>query len=78
LNHQTLLAVCQNDIQAETLMEQFECVVAVDSQINLLEVLADDLHLFAPEKHTHLADCNPEIRQWIVEQDEILPVTLGL
>lgn len=77
-SHETQLAVCKNEAQAERLMEQFECVVSNDDQIDLLEVLADDLHLFAPEKHVHLADCDHEMRQWMGEQDEILPTTLGL
>ncbi len=77
-SHQTSLAVCQDDVYAERLMEQFECIVAMDHQVNLLEIVADDMHLYAPEKHANLADCDREMCQWIAGQDEILPSTLGL
>ena len=30
--HQTMLAICQNEAQAEKLMEQFDCIVAVNGE----------------------------------------------
>ena len=76
--NQTELAVCATDSVAEALMEHFECIVAEDDQVNLLDLLADDLHLFSPEKHDDFSDCNTEISQLIGGNDEILPTTLGL
>jgi len=63
-NH-TQLAVCANDAVAEKLMEQFECIVAKDDEVDLDEILTDELHLFAPEKHVNSADCNSEMNKWL-------------
>ncbi len=49
--NETNLAVCANDTIAERLMEHFECIVACNNQIDLVEIVTDDLHLFLPEKH---------------------------
>lgn len=76
--HQTMLAICQNEAQAEKLMEQFDCIVAVNGEVNLSEIVADNIHLYAPEKHAHGTDCDQEMRRWMMGQDEILPSTLGL
>ena len=76
--NQSKLAVCRTDTVAEALMEHFECVVAENDEIDLLDILADELHLFSPEKHNNYMDCNNEISQLIGGQDEIMPPTLGL
>lgn len=76
--NQSKLAVCANDTTAEALMEHFECIVAEDNQVDLLDILADELHLFSPEKHDKSTDCNTEISQFIGRQYEIVPPTLGL
>ncbi len=76
--HQSQLAVCVNDAVAETLMEHFECIVAGDHQVDLVEILTDELHLYSPEKHPNPTDCDIEMSQWIGSQGEILPTTLGL
>lgn len=69
--NQTTLAVCTNEQIAERLMEQWECIVASDNEIDLVEILTDELHLYAPEKHENYADCNGEMRQWIADKEEI-------
>ena len=76
--NQSILAVCASDTVAEGLMEHFECIVAENDQVDLLDILADELHLFSPEKHDDFTDCDTEISQLIGGHDEILPTTLGL
>lgn len=63
--NQSNIAVCMNDAVAESLMEQYECIVAEGDQVDLDDIVADDLHLFSPEKHANPADCSLEISQWI-------------
>ncbi len=69
--NQTTLAVCTDDEIAESLMEQWECIVASNNEVELVEILTDELHLSAPEKHENFADCNSEMKQWIENKDEI-------
>ncbi len=76
--NQSKLAVCANDAVAEALMEHFECIVADNDQVDLVDILADELYLFSPEKHENFTDCNTEISQLIGSQNEILSTTLGL
>ena len=64
-HNQSKLAVCINDAVAESLMEHFECIVADDHQVDLADIVADDLHLFSPEKHYNSTDCSAEMSQWI-------------
>ena len=64
-SHQTKLAVCKTDELAEKLMETFECTVNYKGEIDLIEVLTDDLHLFSPEKHQNVLECSNEVSQWI-------------
>lgn len=63
--NQTNLAVCTNDETAESLMELHECLVAPDGQMDLIDVLTDELHLFVPEKHLKIEDCDVNISQWL-------------
>ena len=76
--HHSDLALCSNDDAADSLMAHFECVVVSDHQVSLTDVLIDELHLYAPEKHVHLADCDLEISGFIGASDEMLSTTLGL
>ena len=63
--NRSTLAVCINDTVAESLMEHFECIVSDDNQVDLADIVADDLHLFSPEKHDNSTDCSVEMSQWI-------------
>lgn len=56
-NH-TELAICRDDVTAENLMEQYECIVASQNEIDLVTIVTDELHLYAPEKHAELIECN--------------------
>lgn len=58
--NQTILAVCSNDAVAETLMASHECIVAKDHQVNLVDIVADELHLYLPEKHADYSECDLE------------------
>lgn len=60
-HHQSVLAVCGDDVTAEALIKDFECIVASDHTINILDVVTDELHLFSLEKHAFLANCAQEI-----------------
>ena len=42
---------------AETLMEEYECVVANHFNVNLEELIIDELHLYGPEKHMEGEPC---------------------
>ena len=65
-HNKTTLAICPNDEIAEQLMDSYECIVG-RGEIDLDDVLADDLHLFLPEKHLDYAQCDAEISQLIVD-----------
>lgn len=53
-NH-TEIAVCSDDETAAQLMNQYECIVGAHQSVDLVEVLTDELHLYAPEMH--IEDC---------------------
>jgi uncharacterized protein len=59
-NH-TTLAICTNESTAEKLMESYECIVSPQLEVNLNEIVTDELHLYAPEKHEELIDCTDKI-----------------
>lgn len=65
-HNQTTLAICPNDEIAEQLMDSYECIVG-RGEIDLADILADDLHLFLPEKHLDYSQCDAEISQLIVD-----------
>lgn len=50
MNH-TELAICRDDKTALKLMDEYECVVLDRFEIDLREIITDELHLYAPEKH---------------------------
>lgn len=64
-NNQSKLAVCHNDEIAETLMADYECIVVKHNEIDLIDIVTDELHLFLPEKHENLSDCDHEINALI-------------
>lgn len=63
--NQTTLAVCASDEIAEKLMELYECVVSSDGHIELEELLTDELHLYVPEFHSDIENCDQEINRFI-------------
>lgn len=67
-NH-TELAICRDDETAEKLMEVYECIVSDRLEVDLVEVLTDELHLYVPEKHADLIDCHDEIASIIINNE---------
>ncbi|MGL5741412.1 MAG: YceD family protein [Legionella sp.] len=66
-NH-TVIAVCRNDERAEQLLEHYECIVSANSQLDLDDLLIDELHLYAPQFHPEINDCNREINQFLTDK----------
>lgn len=60
-----VIAICNTDEQAEQLMENYDAVVADNNQIDLREIVTDELHLYAPEFHQEITQCNEEINKFI-------------
>ncbi|WED44212.1 YceD family protein [Legionella cardiaca] len=67
----TALAVCYSDEMAEKLMEQYECIIAKDNQVDLNELVTDELHLYSPEAHPEITYCDSEINRFIVADNTI-------
>ncbi len=59
-NH-TELAICRDEVTAENLMEQYECIVASQNEVDLVAIVTDELHLYAPEKHAELIECTSKL-----------------
>lgn len=76
--NKTQLAVCVNEMLAESLMHQYDCIVVHEHELSLVEIVTDELHLFLPEMHENSVDCDRETSQWISSNNEILSTTLGL
>lgn len=56
-NNVNNLAVCRSDEIAEKLMSEHEPLVSPTNEIDLVEIITDDLHLFCPEIHDNLDEC---------------------
>ncbi|RMX18404.1 metal-binding protein [Legionella jordanis] len=65
-NNQTRLAIVDSEAMADRLMEQYECVVSDGYQVNLKELVTDELHLYAPQMHDKISDCDSEMKHFIV------------
>ncbi|MBN9229314.1 MAG: hypothetical protein BGO90_06030 [Legionella sp. 40-6] len=64
----TRIAICSNDEQAEKLQNEYECVVADGFLIELEELVADELHLYAPTFHETVSLCSQEINTFLSEK----------
>jgi uncharacterized protein len=64
-DNQTQVAICPNELVAEKLMSNYECIVTHSHEIELNDILTDELHLYLPEKHLNLSDCDPEMEQFM-------------
>lgn len=69
--NQTDIAVCRSDARAEQLLEQYECIVSSDWKIDLMDVVIDELHLYAPQFHPSTQDCGDEIQEILKGKDQI-------
>jgi uncharacterized protein len=63
VNHNEL-ALCDSEERAEQMMSDYECIVA-ETQIDLLQIITDDLHLYTPMFHLEIKDCDHEIDVFI-------------
>jgi len=61
----TIIAVARSDERAEQLLEQYECIVSSNWQVNLEDLVVDDLHLYAPQFHHEIKDCDEEINRFL-------------
>ncbi len=68
-NH-TIIAVCRSDERAEQLLELYECIVSSNWQVDLGELVVDELHLYAPQFHPDINDCDSEINQFLTGKNE--------
>lgn len=66
----TEFAVCDNEDLAERLMDNYECLVSPRGEIALVELLTDELHLYVPEAHPDVADCDSSLTYMIQLESE--------
>lgn len=59
--NKTQLAICASEEIAERLMASYECIVVKNNQVDLVDLITDELHLFLPEKHADFSECDNEI-----------------
>ena len=69
-SNETTIAVCRNEERAEQVMELYECVVSSNWHVDLNELITDELHLYAPQFHPNVNDCDSEINQFLAKKDE--------
>ena len=65
--HEMQLAVCDSEPAAEQLMNDYDSVVAKYNQIDLVELLTDDLHLYSPVSHPDSKECDTIIDKFLVK-----------
>jgi len=61
-NH-TTVALCSSEDVADRLMSDYECIVIDDAELDLDDVILDEIHLYAPQKHLDHAACDVEAIQ---------------
>jgi uncharacterized protein len=66
----TVIAVCRNDERAEQLLEHYECIVSSNWQVELEDLVSDELHLYVPQFHQEINECDHEINQFLTPQIE--------
>ncbi len=63
--HQNQLAICSSEEVAERLIGDYDVIVSATSEIDLVDILTDDLHLFCPEKHEDVDFCDNLVKQYV-------------
>ena len=58
----TELAICRDEATAAKIMEDYECIVSNHHEIDLANIVTDELHLYASEKHAERVECNSKIQ----------------
>jgi uncharacterized protein len=69
-NNPTTIAVARSDERAEQLLELYECIVSSNWQVDLDDIVSDDLHLYVPQFHEDIKDCDHDINQFLTEKNE--------
>lgn len=59
----TIIAVCRDDERAQQLLELYECIVSTNWQVDLDNLIIDELHLYVPQFHPEINDCDNEINE---------------
>ena len=54
----TELAICPNEQIAEKYHALYDVIVASDDIVDFNEILIDNLHLFSPQFHKNIGDCD--------------------
>jgi uncharacterized protein len=68
--NQTRIAVARSEERAEQLLEQYECIVSSNWQVSLEDLVVDELHLYVPQFHQEIKDCDEDINQFLTEKNE--------
>lgn len=68
--NETIIAICRTEERAEKLLEHYECIVSTDFQVNVEDLLIDELHLYIPQFHPEITECNSEINQYLTEKND--------
>ena len=55
----TLLALCDSEETADKLMSAYECSMISNGEVDLNDLILDELYLYAPQRHTDHALCDP-------------------
>ncbi|OGV40402.1 MAG: hypothetical protein A3F46_01600 [Legionellales bacterium RIFCSPHIGHO2_12_FULL_42_9] len=58
-NNATVIALCLQEETAEKLMSDYECSVIINGEVELSDLILDELHLYAPQKHADVSHCCP-------------------
>lgn len=69
--NQTELAVCNSEEMAEKMLEQYESIVSERNEVDLVELVTDELHLYAPEFHSSTKECDNEASKFIAKEQVI-------
>lgn len=66
--NKTTLALCETESIANELMSDYECIVVSDGVVSLDDLIADDLHLYVPQKHEVVQDCDSVATTYLGEE----------
>ena len=56
--NETVIALCESDDIANQLMSNYECSVISEGEVDLNDIILDELHLYAPQKHVDHRSCD--------------------
>lgn len=68
--NKTIIAVCRSDERAEQVLEFYECIVSSNWQVDLIELIIDELHLYVPQFHPEIEDCDDEVNDILTRKIE--------